>query len=842
MRKLFLFFGCLIFTQVRAQVQSPQEFLGYELGERFTRHHRVIEYFQHVAANSPKVVLKEYGRTYEDRPLVYAIVTSEANHENIENIRLDNLKRAGLENGSASTNIPIIWLSYNVHGNESVSMEASMATIYELVRSGSDKASWLQQSVVIMDPCINPDGRDRYANYYNQYGNKDYNPDPQSKEHNEVWPGGRANHYLFDLNRDWAWQSQIESQKRIALYNQWMPQIHVDFHEQGVNSPYYMAPAAEPLHELITKWQRDFQVTIGKNNAKYFDQNGWLYFTKERFDLLYPSYGDTYPTYNGAIGMTYEQGGGGRGGLGVLTAEGDTLTLKDRISHHHSSGISTIEVSVMHKDRLLQEYQKFFSDNINGFGGKYKGFVVKGENHPDKLVALTRWLDSMGITYGVGSGAKSLRGLNYQTGATETFSLGAQDIVISSYQPRGILASILFEPSTFLADSNTYDITAWGVPYAHGLKAYAVSERINPGSGKYSAPQAEITETAKPYAYIARWEGLNDARFLAQLLKNKVKVRYAETPFTISGQQFGRGSLIITRRGNEHLASRFDILIRDLAKEHNRSVYSSTTGMVDAGKDFGSGDVHFIEAPKVAILAGSGVSSLAFGETWHFFERQIDYPISVLDTDYFNDTDLRVYNVLILQNGWYSSLNDSAMGKIDDWVKSGGRLILVQGALNKFADREGYALKRYADDDEKESLEKMEEDWDEEDTYLKYENRERNNIQSIIPGAIYKTDIDNTHPLAYGYKDNNYFSLKTAEDRFAILADGWNVGYIPTGRIPVSGFAGSRVKKQLENSMIFGVDEMGRGQVIYMADNPLFRAFWENGKLLFANAVFLVGQ
>lgn len=842
MRKLLLFLGCLVFTQAWAQVQSPQEFLGYELGERFTRHYRVIEYYQHVAANSPKVVLKEYGRTYEDRPLVYAIVTSEANHQNIENIRLDNLKRAGLESGSPSINIPIIWLSYNVHGNESVSMEASMATIYELVRSGSDKASWLDQSVVIMDPCINPDGRDRYANYYNQYGNKHYNPDPQSKEHIEVWPGGRANHYLFDLNRDWAWQSQIESQKRIALYNQWMPQIHVDFHEQGVNSPYYMAPAADPLHELITKWQRDFQVTIGKNNAKYFDQNGWLYFTKERFDLLYPSYGDTYPTYNGAIGMTYEQGGGGRGGLGVLTAEGDTLTLKDRIAHHHSSGISTIEVSVTHKDRLLQEYQKFFSENIHGFGGKYKGFVVKGDNHPDKLAALTRWLDSMGINYGVGAGAKSLKGLNYQTGATETFNLNAEDIVISSFQPRGVLASVLFEPSTFLADSNTYDITAWGVPYAHGLKAYAVSEKINPASGKYAAPQAEITSAEKPYAYITRWEGLNDAKFLAQLLKNKVKVRYAETPFTISGQQFGRGSLIITRRGNEHLASRFDGLVKGLAKEHNRSVYSSTTGMVDAGKDFGSGDVHFIEAPKVAILAGDGVSSLAFGETWHFFERQIDYPISVLDTDYFNNATLSGYDVLILQNGWYSSLNDGAMKKIDDWVKGGGRLILVQGALNKFTDREGYALKRYADDDEKESLEKMEEDWDEEDTYLKYENRERNFIQNIIPGAIYKTNIDNTHPLAYGYKDNTYFSLKTAEDRFGILSDGWNVGYIPEGGVPTSGFAGSRVKKQLENSMIFGVDQVGSGQVIYMADNPLFRAFWENGKLLFANAVFLVGQ
>lgn len=841
MKKLLFFVFCLAFGQVWAQVQSPKEFLGYELGERFTRHHRVIEYFQHVAANSPKVVLKEYGRTYEDRPLVYAIVTSEANHQNIETIRLDNLKRAGLESGSPSTNLPIVWLSYNVHGNESVSMEASMATIYELVRAGSDKSAWLEQSVVIIDPCINPDGRDRYANYYNQYGNKDYNPDPQSKEHNEVWPGGRANHYLFDLNRDWAWQSQIESQNRIKIYNQWMPQIHVDFHEQGLNSPYYMAPAAQPYHELITKWQYDFQVTIGKNNAKYFDENGWLYFTKERFDLLYPSYGDTYPVYNGAIGMTYEQGGGGRGGLGVLTAEGDTLTLVDRIAHHHSNGLSTIEATVNNKDLVLQEFQKYFNTNVNSFPGKYKAFVIKGDNHPDKLSALTKWLDSMGITYGTGAAAKPLKGFNYQTQATESFSLNSSDIVVSNYQPRGVLASVLFEPSTFLVDSNTYDITAWGVPYAKGLQAFAVSERVNPGTGKYAAPAAEVTSANRPYAYVARWSSLEDAKFLAQLLKNKVKVRYAETPFSIGGQSYERGSLIITRRGNEHLASRFDGLVKELATKNGRSLAATTTGMVDTGKDFGSGDVRYIKPPKVAVLAGTGVSSLAFGETWHYFERQLDYPVTVLDTDDFGRFDLSGYDVIVMQNGWYSSINDGGMKKIDDWVRAGGKLILVQGALNSFVDRDGYSLKRHKDDDEQAAIEKMEDGWDTSDTFLPYADRERNDIRGIIPGAIYKTRVDNTHPLAYGYT-NSYFSLKTSGSRFGILNGAWNVAYIPSGAKPVSGFAGSRVQKQLENSLIFGVDRVGGGQVVYMTDNPLFRAFWDNGKLLFANAVFFVGQ
>ena len=284
------------------QVQSPKEYLGYELGERFPRHHQVVDYFKHISEKSEKVTLTEYGKTYEGRPLVLAVVSSEENLSNLDQIREDNLRRAGMLDGTPTTSIPIIWLSYNVHGNEASATEVSIATLYELVRSGSDKSAWLDKAIVIIDPCLNPDGRDRYVNFYSQYGAQSYNPAPNAWEHNEPWPGGRPNHYLFDLNRDWAWQTQIETQARMKVYNQWLPHVHVDFHEQGINSPYYFAPAAQPYHELITSFQREFQEEIGRNNAKYFDENNWFYFTKQYFDLLYPSYGDTYPTYNGSIG------------------------------------------------------------------------------------------------------------------------------------------------------------------------------------------------------------------------------------------------------------------------------------------------------------------------------------------------------------------------------------------------------------------------------------------------------------------------------------------------------------------------------------------------------------
>lgn len=303
---LIIAFNVLFSVAWAQKIQSPEEFLGYKLGDRFTRHHRVVEYFKHVADVLPNVELIQYGETYEHRPLVYAVITSRENFEKREEIRLDNLKRTGMIEGTASGDKkPIVWMSYNVHGNEASSLEASMLTLYDLANSENSRTQeWLKNVVVVMDPCINPDGRDRYANFYNQFLNDPPNTDGVAREHREPWPGGRSNHYMFDLNRDWAWQTQLESQQRLLVYNKWMPQIHIDFHEQGINNPYFFAPAAEPLHGVISPWQREFQMMIGKNNAKYFDEKGWLYFTKEVFDLYYPSYGDTYPTYSGAIGMT----------------------------------------------------------------------------------------------------------------------------------------------------------------------------------------------------------------------------------------------------------------------------------------------------------------------------------------------------------------------------------------------------------------------------------------------------------------------------------------------------------------------------------------------------------
>lgn len=844
MRKLYLIILLLSsggFLQAQ-KLLSPKEFLGYELGDRFTRHYKVMEYFKHVADEMPNVELRSYGETYEHRPLVYAIITSAENFKNLEQIQSDNLKRTGLTEGAPSAEKKaIVWMSYNVHGNESSSLEASMMTLYALANTSNEKTqAWLKNTIVIIDPCINPDGRDRYANFYNQYFNQPANPDGDGREHREPWPGGRANHYLFDLNRDWAWETQVESQQRLKIYHQWMPHVHIDFHEQGYNNPYYFAPAVEPFHEVISNWQREFQVMIGKNNAKYFDENGWLYFTKERFDLYYPSYGDTYPTYNGAIGMTYEQGGGGYGGLAITTQEGDPLTLKDRLTHHYTSGLSTIEITSQNATKVVEEFEKFFRENKNTPTSPYKSYVIKADNNPDQILKLTQWMDTHAIKYGHPAAEKSTRGFDYQTQTTSAFSIKADDIVLNIYQPKSRFITTVFEPQSKLPDSLTYDITAWNLMYAFNLNAYAVSERINVGKTFQPKPIDNPPLGNKPYAYIFKYQSLKDVEFMSTLMKNGIKVRTALKAFSVGGQNFDAGTLLVTRRNNEKVED-FDNTIQRMAGEMQRKIYTTTTGFVDKGKDFGSSEVAYLKAPKIAVLFGEQTSSLSAGEIWHFFEQQIHYPITQIGTDYFKTIDMKKYDVLVIPEGNYKMFDDSTLEQLSTWIAGGGKLIILANGLNAFAEKKGFGLKVYSKESEKIDVEKKEKEFKEKQALARYEDAERKQLSDAISGAIYKVTLDGSHPLAYGMKET-YYTLKTNELRYGYLEDGWNVGVIKGKAKPVQGFAGERINRKLDNSLIFGVEQKGKGSIVYLADNPLFRSFWENGKMLFSNAVFIVGQ
>lgn len=818
-----------------AQLQSPEQFLGYKIGTRYTPHWRIVEYFRHVASQKPDMVkLQPYGQTTEGRPLMVAFVSAPQHISNLENVRANNLLLAATGNGAGNTaNAPVVtWLSYNVHGNETSSSEAALMTLYALVDPANTRTKqWLQNSVVVMDPCLNPDGRDRYVNWFNSVVGRNYNPALVAREHREPWPGGRSNHYNFDLNRDWAWQTQIESQQRLRLFNQWLPQIHVDFHEQGVNQPYYFAPAAQPYHEVITPWQRSFQETIGRNHARYFDEKGWLYFTKEVFDLLYPSYGDTYPIYNGAIGMTYEQGGGPAGGLGVLTDDGDTLTLVDRAVHHFTTGLSTVEIASQHAARLLSEFQSFHRNAATNGVGDYKAYVVKyTPQDAGRIQALKGLLDKNGIRYGAGRSA-SLRGFDFDNGKEESFTLTASDLVVPTAQPKGTLVNVLFEPRTTVVDSNTYDITAWAMPYAYGLKAYASRTAVAYDAAPANAPVRNVA-AADPYAYVLRWNGVNSVKLATQLMQRGIRLRTTANAFTLGKEQFERGAIVIMKTSNQFVPNLWNT-VRTLADSAQVVLTPVATGFVDKGYDFGSSSVLPLKARKVALLTGEGTSSLGAGEIWHFFDQVLEYPVTLINQSDIGRFNWNDFDVVIMPDGNYRFLADKASAdQMRNWLNAGGNLVALEGAVAQLARLE-WTIKPKKDDTAS--------DKNPYAALSRFENRERDGIQNITPGSIFRVELDNTHPLAFGYP-GYYYTLKQDDRMYEFFKEGgWNVGVVKKGGL-VTGFVGNKLAKRLQDGLLFGTQDVGSGTVTYLTDNLMFRSFWESGKLMFCNAVFLVGQ
>ena len=808
--------------------KSPSDFLGYPLGTKFTYHHKVIDYFDYVENQSDRVILYQYGQTYERRELKVAYISSPENLKNIEEIRKNNLRRTHLLNGQPNdSDIAIIWLSYNVHGNEANSTETSMKVLYELASGGNSRYNeWLEKLVIVLDPCLNPDGRDRYSNWYNQVANLSPNPNINTREHYENWTHGRSNHYLFDLNRDWVWQTQIESEQRLKLYNDWMPQVHVDFHEQYYNSQYYFAPAAQPLHELITDWQKEFQEIVGKNNGKYFDKKGWLYFTHETFDLLYPGYGDTYPTFNGAIGMTYEMPGHSTSGLAVKTMKGDTLTLSDRIDMHFTTSIATLEACYLNHESLINEFTEFF--NLNSDPNTY--YILKS-TRPDRIDMLTELLDKNKIIYKSPSKTRALKAYSYEKDKMVSIELNEEDLIIPQNQPKSTLVKVLFERNTKLIDTLTYDITAWSLPFVYGLDAYQAQEHIdlsdyNPVT--YSVKKSD----EKPYAYLLNWTSIKDARFLSTILNKGMKVNFSTKSFPYDGMNFSAGTLIITRVDNEKTINNYDDELLKIANKLNRNLIPVFSGSAISSLDLGSSKISFLKKPKIAMIAGDDISTLNFGELWYFFEQDINFPIDIISKNTMRDVDLDEYDVLLLASGRYNSLqNDEGFQKIESWVKDRGSLILFGDAIKGFIGEEKFGLEKNKKDEDEEEEEKS------EPVLYPFADSERENLKKYIKGGIIKMEIDNSHPLAFGY-DKYYFTLKNNNNSYKFLEDGWNVGYISAEDKVVAGFIGSESIEKLDKNLVFGVEQRGKGKVIYFIDNPVFRAFWQNGKLFLANAVF----
>lgn len=827
---------CLYLQLIHSQsVKSPAEYIGYDPGTQFTYHHIASEYFKYVADISGRVQYKSYGTTYEGRPLGVCIISDSANLVNLEQIRKNNLVKAGLiDEKTSGRQIPIIWLGYNVHGNEAVGMEASLKVLYTLATDTSSAiVNYLKGMVIIIDPCQNPDGHEMYVSKYRNTMSLLTNPDPAAWEHNQGWPGSRSNHYMFDLNRDWTWQTQKESRLRIALYNQFMPQVHADFHEMGPESTFFFAPGADPWHTVITPWQHEFHKLMGDGNASMFNEKFRLYFTKENFDLFYPSYGDTWPLFNGSIGFTFEQSGGGSSGLAFELESGDTLTLGERIDGHYTAALATLKVSYNNREKLLSEFNKYFEESRSNPSSKYKSVIIKKTTDNETLRDFFRLLDNNQVKYSVAAGSsKKLKGFDYSLNKEAEFSVDKGDILISAYQSQSKFIEVLFEPDSKITDSLSYDLTAWSLPYVFNLKAYATTEKVAADTGIFRIPVYTPKADNKCYAYISPFTGFAEIKLMASLLKKGIKFRYALKPFKMGGKDYSRGSVIITRGDNKASSSEFDAKVIIAAKETKAEVVSVSTGLVESGKDFGSGYSPLISEKKIAILTGEDVSSQQTGELWYYFEQELNYPVTIINLEDISSVSLDKYDILILPSGNFTSHKDV----IFNYIKQGGRAIAIESAGAVFVSDKTTSLGKATDlrSTEQKAAEKKEKS-DDLALLKKFENERRYTLTERSAGSIYKVTLDDTHPYAFGL-GKEWFVMKRSSG-YPFLSSGSNIGYI-LHKEPLAGFAGFKYKEKIINTSVIASENIGKGEVIYLSDDPYYRAFWKSGRILLGNTVF----
>ncbi|HXE75730.1 MAG TPA: M14 family metallopeptidase [Candidatus Xenobia bacterium] len=860
-------------------IPTVESVLGYRVGEAFTPYADLERFYKTLAASSERLRLEPYGKSVEGRTLYLLIVSTPENLARLEAIRAATAKLADpratppAEAQSLAASTPVVvWLSYNVHGNEAVSSEAAMQVAYELAASQDPRVlDWLQHAIILIDPILNPDGRERYVQFFRSTLGKNPNPDRFAAEHQERWPGGRTNHYLFDLNRDWAWQTQPESRARIAAYRQWNPQVHVDFHEMGAEATYYFAPPAEPIHETVAPLLRMWFDIYGRGNAAAFDRLGFRYYTREDFDLFYPSYGDSWPSLNGAIGMTYEQAGGPAGGLVLELREGQrTLTLRDRAARHFTSSLATIDTSVKNREARLGDFYDFHRAAIDaGSKGPVRQFIIPGGQDPDRLAHMIGILVRQGIEvqYAENFEADNLTNSWGEKVARKHFP---QAWIVDLAQPAGFLARAQLEREARLETTFFYDVTAWSLPLAMGLETYAsprpVAAALRPQPMPPEYHRGGVDGTEQGAAYVFSWDSGCAARLLGYLLAEGIKSYVSLKPFKVGGRSYAdsysAGSIIVPAEGNPpNLRARLD----ELAQRTTCPVYPLPTLRSDEGIDLGSNRVRFLRRPRVAVLTDTPTSPNDYGALWHYFEHDLDLPFTPLRVETLRNVDLRQYNVLILPSdfgdgrGYPRFIDKQLQQRLADWVRAGGVLIGLRGGA-VFATKEKAGLAsvtyRYVRREDEEArleeeraaekekpdqkLPEKKEEKAEEDLERKlmpYAEREKAQREEEIPGTILSATLDTTHPLGFGL-ESRLAVLNNTAPILELSESGENVAYFPREKIKLSGFLMPENEKKLAQTAYLVRERQGQGFVILFADSPVFRGFWDSTARLLANAIF----
>lgn len=800
MKNIIAFILLLISVSLSAQIKSPEEFLGYPIGTKFTYHHQIVAYSRYLATQSNGLAQWQvYGYTSEGREQGQMVIANLPTGVSLEQVQQNHQKR--IQGEKADPSLPVIInLSFNVHGNEAAGSEAALNTMYALISKPNKSISY----VILIDPCINPDGRDTYVTQYNR---RNYiaggNADPNDQEHFEGITSGRYNHFSFDLNRDWVWQTQKETQQRLEFYRSWMPMMHADFHEQSFQHSYYFPPAAKPYLNFIAQSTKDLQESVGRSFSKLFDEKKWPYFTSEVYDLLYPGYGDTYPVLNGALGMTLEQGGI-RGGLISAKSDGDTISLVDRVKHHSALALNLVEWSLANAESLKASFYGVHDKSRTNPTNKFAYYFVP-ENSLRDLKDFRLFLYNNGIIFhDYAYLTKNSSAYDYMTMKQVTLPKELGGLMIFAKQSSAPLIQALFDPTVVLADSLTYDITAWNLFQLNGLQAYGINENafgiIKDHDGELTFPTLKNEVAIAFYPHDIKSSYL----FIQAVVKLGVLVSYSDTE---------NGTLVIhLNKLSEtqkvelvNQAVSFHIALAPLDSYRSKTSY-----------DLGSSHFKPIFIPKIAVIVDPANDVNQQGELAYFLTQKYGFKPSFIPSTQLFKSNLFHYTHIIYPDGKHSALSNMNSILLTDWVKKGGKLILMEGARKIIEDKDLVAK---------------------EDTARHtstYAMRERAELSNTTSGNLLQVEVEKTHPLAFRINDSSMYILNQVSD-FVKLPKDFTPVLKTSAKPNIMGFVGANKKAQLANSLLLGVKEVEKGKIIWFGFNPLFRAIPNQGQTIFEN-------
>ena len=806
-------------------IPTPEQFLGYPVGSQHTRHDKIVEYIKELSKVSNRVSYQIIGETYEHRQQVIAIFTSSGNHGRLEEIRKAQL--AGQLTGNTA-NIPlVIHLAYNVHGNEPSSSEAALLTAYYLTANESEETKkWLNDMVILMDPNINPDGRDRHTEWANEHKGEPPVADPADREHNEIWPGGRFNHYWFDLNRDWFLGTFPETRNRIRFFHQWMPYVQTDHHEQGTNATHYFDPGKYSSNNPVVP---DYLYnTIYPKYAEYFadamNKIGSMYFTKEAYDKLYPGYGSSYINFYGGAGFLFEQASS-RGHVQETTTI--PLTFAFTVRNHFTMSLATVRASLAEKSSLLKmrsEFYKAAADQAKK--SQIKAYLFGDPKDETRTRAFVNMLLMHEVEVYENEQTTQAEGKKFDGGKT---------YIVPVEQPNYIMVKTIFEKAIPYTDSIFYDASTWSLIHSYGLPYAEIKNPIAKGGRVLALPERKIVVVQKSnYAYAFELTDYNAHRAIYELQKGGAIVQAALKPYTISidgkPKRFGYGSISIpVQRQNISADSLFQ-LVSKVGRSSSITIHPVFTSYSTEGIDLGSGQIQTVAPVKAAMLIGTGVAASEAGEIWHLLDERLQMPITKIDLLTLGRTKLDRYNTLIMVSGNYALIDKNTSDRIKAWVQNGGTLITIKSGT-EWAIRQGMTKEKLipATDSVKQGAPV---------TRMNYDMATENEGAKSLGGSIFTVDLDTTHPIGFGYTTRKISVYRNAQTYLAPSANPYSTVAQYIDNPLVGGYLHPLSAKKVKNSAAIIVAQEGEGRVIMFSDNPNFRGAWYGTNKLFLNALF----